>query len=291
MGFQGKVAVLCGVAALLVVGTSAEVLFSIDGPVDPIKGKVVGTTKVVDEMHIEFDIDLHSVPSSGWYNVFRVGAGDYIPSLWIHEQADNDGGQYEGWNLYFGGSNQDTSLGDEPLVAGNSYHFEMEWTQSHIVVQINGNTVWDKAAHTHSTSDEETVYMSALWDNAADVTIRNFVISTDLSCWVTGYECESYEVCWDDGECGPHERQECDAVDIEELKSEVQDLKDLIHDLKDQDLKDQDLKRRIFTDSMKWVLTGKDLAIIALLAVNLLIISTLFVVCRRGSGGKYVFEQ
>ena len=42
---------------------------------------------------------------------------------------------------------------------------------------------------------------------------------------------------------------------------------------------------------MKWTLTGKDMTIIALLMVNLVIMATLFVVCRTGSGGKYVFEQ
>merc|ERR1719233_598591 len=107
-------------------------------------------------MHIEFDINLHSVPTSGFYNVFCVGnvfqaSTSNNPSLWIHDTADNNGGTYEGWYLLFG-IDHDLSLGDEPLVAGKSYHFEMEWTQSHIVVQINGKTVWDGAAEAHSTS-------------------------------------------------------------------------------------------------------------------------------------------
>jgi len=44
-------------------------------------------------------------------------------------------------------------------------------------------------------------------------------------------------------------------------------------------------------ESMQWTLTGKDMTIVALLAVNLVIIATLCVVCRTGSGGKYVYGQ
>jgi len=259
----------------------------------------------------------------------------------------------------------------------------MEWTQSHIVVQINGNTVWNNSAAAHSTSDAETVYMSHSSWTAADVTITNFVISTDLiNCWTlnSGNGCESYEVCGDDGVCG----RDCDTFQIDDyllqcsaefegneneiagLQSDISGINTKIDNIEDdlstkdteisaietaldgkadssttdasiqtietaldgkadssttdalevsiQELQDSiaDIELHLHqisgysaqsvpgmvdgttpldTDSMKWTLTGKDMTIIALLMVNLVIMATLFVVCRTGSGGKYVFEQ
>merc|ERR1719474_2405967 len=106
----------------------------------------------------------------------------------MHDQADNAGATYEGWYLQFQ-SDADFSLGDEPVVAGKSYHFEMDWTQSAIFVKINGKTVWDASTSSHRNYDSLNVYVSAPQHTAeADATVSNIVISTDLSCWVTGYE-------------------------------------------------------------------------------------------------------
>merc|ERR1719249_75358 len=115
-------------------------------------------------MHFEFDVVMHSIPSSGWGNVFQIQEtsdrhGLRMPGLWVHDTADNAGGSYEGWWLQFE-DDTDSSLGDEPLVAGKNYHFEMDWTQSAIFVKINGETVWDAPTSSHTNYDSLSVYVS-----------------------------------------------------------------------------------------------------------------------------------
>jgi len=326
MGLQAHLAVLLG-AAFLAPGAKADVLYADPGPITPIKNNQVGTTAIVDEMHFEMDITVHSIPSSNWVNVFRIGS-NYQPSLWIHDTADNDGGSYEGWNLRFQ-NDDDTSLGDEPLVVNGSYHFEMDWTQSHIWVKINNRTVWDKAASTHTNFDSKEIWISSNGWAAADVTITNFVVSTDLSCWATGYECETYEVCLEDGECS----RNCDALQIDDylnecsaefagtendisvLQEEVNVLQGYdIPDMKDRiEARIEDIELHLHqlsgytaaravtggidgaaelnSGSNLWTLTGKDLAIIGLLAVNLVTVASLCAVCKTGSGGKYGYAN
>jgi len=326
--------------------TSADILFSHPDPVTVSKGNVIGTTPIVDSMHFEFDVVVHSIQSSGWGNIFQVqeaSSSDVrrMPALWIHDQADNSGATLEGWYLQFE-DDTDSSLGDEPVVAGKSYHFEMDWTQTAIFVKINGKTVWDASTSTHQNYDSFNVYVSNP-QYTTDATVSNFVISTDLSCWVAGYECESYEACGDDGECGrdcsafqiddylldcsaEFEGNENDIAslqsDISEINTNIQAIETTLDGKADsstteasiQELKDSiaDIEQHLHllsggsahsvpgmvdgaahldAHSMKWTLTGKDMTIIALLMVNLVIMVTLFVVCRTGSGGKYVFEQ
>lgn len=215
MGIDSVLAAWFGFVAVFVSRTTAEVFYAAEGPVDVVSGTVVGTSPIVDEMHFEFDLELHSVPSSGWHNVFALDSGSgsarWMPALWIHDQSDNEGASYEGWNLRFE-DDYDHSLGDAVL-AGESYHFEMDWTQSWILVKINGETVWDKATNAHTNYDSMNIYMSHASWSAVDGTITNFVISSDLSCYVSGYECtESYEVCGEDGQCG----RNCDALQIDD---------------------------------------------------------------------------
>jgi len=209
MGFQAHLVVLLG-AALLVPGTKAGILYADPGPITPIKNNKVSTTAIVDEMHFEMDLIVHSFPTSGWMNVFCIGS-QYMPSLWIHHTSDDDGGSYEGWWLRFQ-NNQDQSLGDEPLVVNKQYHFEMDWTQSYIWVRINNRTVWDKAASSHTNYASKEIWISHNSWTAADVTITNFVVSTDLSCWATGYECGDHLECYDDGTCG----RDCEEFPVDE---------------------------------------------------------------------------
>merc|ERR1719233_825445 len=322
-------------------------------------------------MHIEFDVVMHSIPSSGWGNVFQIqqassSHGLRMPGLWVHDTADNAGGSHEGWYLQFE-DDKDPSLGDEPLVAGKNYHFEMDWTQSAVFVKINGKTVWDGSISSHKNYASLNVYVSCP-QYTVDATVSNIVISTDLSCWVTGYECASYEVCGEDGECGrdcsafqiddyllqcsaEFEGNEADisglqndvstintkienvektintkienveadlsgkATAISTINTEIQSIKTALDSKADtssiQELKDsiKDIQLHLHqlsgdsahtaagmvdegmaADSMM-TLTAKDMAIVALLAVNLVIIATLCVVCRAGSGGKYVYGQ
>jgi len=328
MGLQAHLAVLLG-AAFLAPGAKADVLYADPGPITPIKGNQVGTTAIVDEMHIEMDITVHSIPttSTDWAHVFAIGP-DWQTSLWIHPTAGDAGSSKQGWYLRFQ-NNQDQSLGDEPLVENTNYHFEMDFTQSRIWVTINDRNVWDKSANSHRNEASTAIWMSHGGWAAADVTITNFVVSTDLSCWATGYECETYEVCLEDGECS----RNCDALQIDDylnecsaefagtendisvLQEEVNVLQGYdIPDMKDRiEARIEDIELHLHqlsgytaaravtggidgaaelnSGSNLWTLTGKDLAIIGLLAVNLVTVASLCAVCKTGSGGKYEYAN
>jgi len=93
-----------------------------------------------------------------------------------------------------------------------------------------------------------------------------------------------------------YEQRECLASDIEGVRNEIQDLRELIQDIHGHFAHSSAhsvagmVDEGMTADSMM-TLTAKDMAIVALLAVNLVIIATLCVVCRTGSGGKYVYGQ
>jgi len=207
MGVNFVFAAICGVLVLFGDRITAEVLFSDAGPITPAEGKNIGTTAVPDQMHLEFDVTVNSVPEKiegddGWREVFSVAGGKWSPSLHFHETSDDEGGQFEGWALTFQ-DDYDWSLG-VAVVAGECYHFELDWTQSYIFVKINGVIVWDKPdAATHDTWESQDIFMC--WGPnsfpPADVTVSNFIISDDISCWVAGFECPNGEVCGAGGAC------------------------------------------------------------------------------------------
>jgi len=230
MRFQRNLAVL-GAAALLFVCTSAEVLFSAQGPIVAESGLLVGTTQIVDEMHLEVDVELHGVQEATWSNVLFVGTMPdnslRMPAIFIHSDADVYGASNDGWYMQFGGP-KDISVGGEPLVAGKHYHFDMDWTQSRVIVKINGRTVKNSGNSIHANYDSLDVYVGSSIHMPSNVTVSNFVISTDLSCYVEGYECGSDEDCGDDGKCVP---RTCDLTDIDDLKKEIVDLKKLVEDI------------------------------------------------------------
>jgi len=203
MGVSHVLATICGIIVLFGYRITAELLFSQPGPFTPANEQKIGTTAVRDNMHLEFDVKVNSVQEKGWREVFSVmGDSNWSPALFFHDSADDVGGQFEGWSLTFQ-RDEKHAIGDA-LVAGECYHFELDWTQSSIFVKINGETVWDKPdASNHTTWDSHDIFMSWTPNQflPADVTVENFVISTDLSCWVASFECTNGELCGTDGEC------------------------------------------------------------------------------------------
>jgi len=351
MGLVQNIAFLSGLVALL----DAEVLLLIEDAIVAVGGQQVGSIAIGDNMHFDMDVTINSLPSGDWASVFQCGTSndDRYPGIFVNDNSGREGHAQEGFYVVVSGGGAHAT--GDALAAGQTYHVDVDYTQNWWVVRVDGETVVSVSKSAHSTRDSVPCYVSANFLHGnADVLIENLVVSTDIGCYFTGFECDDHLVCQDDGECGRDCAEfpvdewllDCSAEfgenenDIATLQSSIVAINGDIDTIQNTlsskadnatttalqasvdgkadtattdalqaaiDAINSRLDKltlsahsvpamvdgaaHLDTDSMKWTLTGKDIAIIALLAVNLLIMVTLFVVCRTGSGGKYVYGQ
>ena len=160
--------------------TAENVLLRKTGPFQPSQDTIIGYIDILDEMHIEMDIVIHSFPSD-WANIIHCGTGsdDYprLPGIWIHAISATT----MGFHAKF--SNDDSNnygpdTGDA-LVVGETYHLEMDITQGTHKVTVNGQVKADDVVSNHATYilTGITCYSSVSWYAAADVTISNLIIA------------------------------------------------------------------------------------------------------------------
>jgi len=405
MGPVQNIAFLSGLVALLGLAADAEVLWTEDA-ITPVAGQQVGSIDIGDNMHFAMDVTINSFPTGDWASVFQCGTSnsDRWPGIFVHPDSGIEGDSQQGFFVQVTGGSSAGSMGDA-LATGQTYHLDVDYTQNWWVVRVDGETIRSKSKSAHSTRDSVPCYASASFSHGnADVLIENLVVSTDIGCYFTGFECDDDEQCGGDGECVQctddshcadhlvcHDDGECgrdctefpvddwlldcsaefgenendiatlkssivtvnndivtiqsniDAIqntlsskadtatttalqtsvddidaDIVTIKSDIETIEDSVNGKADTATTNAlqaaidainsrldkltlssahsvpgmvDGSTPLDTDSMKWTLTGKDMTIIALLMVNLAIMATLFVVCRTGSGGKYVYEQ
>jgi len=203
---------------------AAETLFSESGPLTASQGTIITTVDIGDQMHYEMDITVHSVQSSGWTSIFHCGNDEYtrMPAIYLDDTADNVDGTWEGfyfayttatsdqWGLYDGrpGPVMDA------LVAGQTYHVQIDWTQSWIRIEVDGEAVWEVATSEHVTRQDLPCYLSNPWSTASDVSVTNLIISTDVPCNFNGSSgCGPHLTCdAETGTCG----RNCAAFQIDE---------------------------------------------------------------------------
>mmetsp|Transcript_33410 Transcript_33410/g.54387 ORF Transcript_33410/g.54387 Transcript_33410/m.54387 type:complete len:333 (+) Transcript_33410:146-1144(+) len=143
---------------------------------------------LLDEMHFEFDVVINSFPA-GWASVFNCGSDNSIrtPGFWLHPDSGTAGAEFEGFHISFSTlSNTNAWINPGPeLVTGQSYHVELDVTQSSRVVTIDGVVrAEDTAFEAHNTYDSLPCYSGDPWYDAADVVITNLVISSPAECSV-----------------------------------------------------------------------------------------------------------
>ena len=145
----------------------------------PLQNSTIGFIDILDEMHIEMDIVIHSFPSD-WANIIHCTPdGNYprLPGIWIHSNSATG----RGFHVKFSNdddANYGPSTGDTLIVA-ESYHFEMDITQSTHQVTVNGEVKVNETVATHDSYILEniTCYASDPWYDAANVTISNLIIA------------------------------------------------------------------------------------------------------------------
>ena len=135
---------------------------------------------ISDEMHFEMDIVVHSLPTSGTEGILHCGTKNHSPSerypaIFLYAPSTGN----HGFNVRL--TTSDTGCCGEgpnkssPLNLEQSYHLEIEFTQSWLSVEVDGVSTYFEYHGTHTTG-VQPCYASAPWYAAADVTISNFRI-------------------------------------------------------------------------------------------------------------------
>merc|ERR1719474_2089632 len=157
-------------------GVDFDEVFSVSDGFKPTKGNVLTYIDIVDEMHFEMDITIHSFPSS-WASILHCSDANYprLPGIWIHPDSDTNVGFHVKWsnadNINYGPNT------GEALVAGQTYHLEMDIAQGYLKVTVDGVIRHEASGlASHSTYEDLVCYASDPWYNAADVTISNLLI-------------------------------------------------------------------------------------------------------------------
>jgi len=169
--------------SLTLIGISAEEIFSKDGPFTPTKGSVMANIEISDEMHFEMDIVVHSLPDSGTESILHCGTKNHSPSerfpaIFLYEPS-----RATGFNVRLTTSDT-TCCGEGPthspaLNLEQSYHLEVEFTQSWLSVKVDGESTYFEHHGTHATG-QQPCYAGNPWIDAADVTISNLRILSGL---------------------------------------------------------------------------------------------------------------
>jgi len=322
MGPVQNIAFLSGLVALLGLAADAEVLLTADA-ITPEAGKQVGSIAIGDNMHFAMDVTINSFPTNGHDSVFQCGTSnnDRWPGIFTYQTGI--------FYVQVKGGSSAGNMGDV-MATGQTYHLDVDYTQNWWVVRVDGEIIRSASKSAHSTRDSVPCYASANFGHGnADVLIENLVVSTDIGCYFPGFKCDCAEFPVDgwlldcSAEFGENENDIATIKsDIVTVKSDIETIEDSVNGKADtasvtattnalQAAIDAinlrldkltlslahsvsgmvDGSTPLDTDSMKWTLTAKDMTIIALLMVNLAIMAILFVVCRKGSGGKYVYGQ
>jgi len=139
---------------------------------------LIGMMPVLDEMHIELDVEIHSFLNE-YTSVFSCQRDDdrykFYPGMWIHGGKRSQG-------FWFGfttekGSNDGTPWTGSPLVVGEKYHVEMDITQGTRRVSVNGELMVDEEVARHPTWDTVRCWSGDKYHDPAAVTVSNFLIT------------------------------------------------------------------------------------------------------------------
>ena len=163
-----------------VFATGVDEIFSKIEPFAPTKGSVIGNVMISDEMHFEMDIVVHSHPTDVVGGILHCGTKNHSPSerypaIFLYRPSTGN----HGFNVRL--TTSDTGCCGEgpnkssPLNLEQSYHLEVEFTQSWLSVEVDGVSTYFEYHGTHTTG-VQPCYASAPWYAAADVTISNFRI-------------------------------------------------------------------------------------------------------------------
>lgn len=142
---------------------------------EPTAGSIIGTITIGDYMHFELDVTIHSIPS-GWASVFHCGSenGIRMPALFMHPYSATDDSGAEGFHTcWTHDDNSNDCIQTEHFTVGQTYHIEIDVTDSLYTVTQDGVVQSSDSKADHTTYDSMVCYASDPWYTAADVTLSN----------------------------------------------------------------------------------------------------------------------
>ena len=163
---------------------------------------MIGYVDVLDDMHLEMDIVIHSFPENDYTvllqsnrsNIFQIGPG--YPSLSIHRDSGSPDAFATGFYIYFENPNglrgQGTiqmygiaNLVGGVLVIGDIYHIEIDYSLFTFTVIINDEMVWNETKNEHVPERMIPFYASSGPLEVANVTISNLTVTTTYTMFPT----------------------------------------------------------------------------------------------------------
>lgn len=141
----------------------------------PVKGSVLTYIDIVEEMHFEMDIEVHSI-GTGHENVLHCGSilQERQPAIWIHPD--------QGFaNRWFTAEGQ-TNANFQGIEAGQTYHLEFDMAPYTWKVTVDGVETPHSLNELGAplTYENLVCYASNPWNKAADATISNLFIGIPL---------------------------------------------------------------------------------------------------------------
>jgi len=154
-------------------------LLNVQCPMAVASDNVIGYIDIEDEMHFEMDFTVNAWPISGWAGLLQCGSDkkDRYPLVMMRSNANTKG--FYSW--FRDGASSSRAYGGwsgVPMELDQEYHLEIDFTQSHFVVSLDGVVVVNKEKAAHSLrSLVPCAVFSDNWNGAA-ATVSNLYIDS-----------------------------------------------------------------------------------------------------------------
>jgi len=157
-----------------------EAMLSMPGPIDVERDNIIGFVDILDEMHFEMDFTISAWPTwNGWGGIFQCGStsDDRYPLVMI-EQESPSLGFYTWFRDGAGYSTKGGYSGGDGLELNTAYHLEIDFTQSELIVSLDGVVVVQKAKSPHNLHSQVPCGVFSNNFNSAAATVSNLYIDS-----------------------------------------------------------------------------------------------------------------
>merc|ERR1712242_272041 len=162
------------------VSVSNEAMLSMPRPIDVERDNIIGFVDILDEMHFEMDFTINAWPTwNGWGGIFQCGStsDDRYPLVMI-EQESPSLGFYTWFRDGAGYSTKGGYSGGVGLELNAAYHLEIDFTQSELIVSLDGVVVVQKAKSPHNLHSQVPCGVFSNNFNSAAATVSNLYIDS-----------------------------------------------------------------------------------------------------------------
>lgn len=135
---------------------------------------------ILDEMHFEMDITIHSFPEENAIGIIlHCGSATnlWFPGIGILPESGTNGSENAGFAVRWSTIDETVQARTgEALSVDTEYHLEVDVTQSWLTLRVDGETMYQNVKEEHYTVEQMVCYLGDPWFGTANVTIENFRI-------------------------------------------------------------------------------------------------------------------